>query len=108
MEDAADAFHVDPDETIWVEARIREALAELDMRRVRAATEDSYARAIASLKQAREGVRDKESSRTLNEQIATLEKERASLKALDSATPVVVSNARRVSGRRTEIDAVRP
>ena len=62
----------------------------------------------ASLKQARESIRDKEPARTLNEQIATLEKERASLKALDSGTPELVANARRISGRRAEIDATRP
>jgi hypothetical protein len=106
--DFADTLRVDPEETVWVEARIREALAELDTRRVRAETEDSYARAIASLRQARESVRDRESTRTLNEQIATLEKERASLKALDSAPPEVAMNARRVASRRAEIDAARP
>lgn len=106
--DFADSLRADPEETVWVEARIREALAELDTRRVRAETEDSYARAIGSLRQARESVRDRESTRTLNEQIATLEKERASLKALDSASPEVALNARRVAGRRAEIDAARP
>ena len=107
-EDAASALRVDPDETVWVETRIREAVAALDTRRLRAETEDGYARAIASLKQARESIRDKESARTLNEQIATLEKERASLKALDSGTPELAANARRISGRRAEIDALRP
>jgi hypothetical protein len=106
--DAASALHVDPDEIVWVEARIREALAELEARRLRAETEDGYARAIASLKQARESIRDKESVRTLNEQIGTLEKERASLKALDAGTPELVANARRISGHRSEIDSVRP
>jgi len=106
--DAAPAIRVDPDETAWVEVRIREALAILEARHLRAETEDGYARAIASLRQARESVHDKESARTLNEQIATLEKERASLKALDSATPALAANARRVSARRAEIDAVRP
>ena len=107
-EDTASALGVDSDETVWVEARIREALAELEARRLRAESEDGYARAIASLKQARESIRDKESARTLNEQIVTLEKERASLRALDSGTPELVANARRVSGRRAEIDSVRP
>jgi len=107
-EDAASALRADPGETVWVEARIREALAELDTRRLRAETEDGYARAISSLKQARESIRDKESARTLNEQIATLEKERASLKTLDSGTPGLAANARRVSSRRAEIDAMRP
>ena len=107
-EDAASALRADPGETVWVEARIREALAELNTRRLRAETEDGYARAISSLKQARESIRDKESAKTLNEQIVTLEKERASLKALDSGTPGLVANARRIAGRRAEIDSVRP
>ena len=107
-EEAARALGVDRDELAWVRARILEAVVALEMRHVRGASDEAYARAIASLKQTREAVRDKDSAKTLNEQIAALERERASLKGLEALPVEIASNARRVAARRAEIEAVGP
>ena len=49
--DAARALGVDPDEFAWVRARIVEALVALDGSRVREESGETYARAIASLRE---------------------------------------------------------
>ena len=99
---------VDVDEFAWVHGRILEAVVALDTRRWRSASDETYAHAIASLKQARDSIRDKESSRRLNEQIGALEKERASLKNLETLPAEIAANARRVAPRRAEIEAAGP
>ncbi|HTD52465.1 MAG TPA: hypothetical protein VK780_05530 [Thermoanaerobaculia bacterium] len=104
-EEAARSLRVDVDEFAWVHGRILEAVVALDTRRWRSASDETYAHAIASLKQARDGIRDKESSKRLNEQIGALEKERASLKSLETLPAEIAANARRVASRRAEIEA---
>jgi hypothetical protein len=103
--DAARLLAFDADELTWVRARILEALAALDTRKVRAASEESYARAIASLKRTRDSARDRETVKSLTEQIAALEKERSSLKTLESMPASIQANARRVAARRAEVEA---
>jgi hypothetical protein len=77
----------------------------LETAQVRAAAEGTYARTIASLKEAAKGAKDRETARKLEEQIAALERERANLKAPDQASPSVVANAKRIAPRRAELQA---
>ncbi len=107
-EDAARAVGADPEEFSWVRARIVEALVTLDTRRVRATAEETYARTLAALNETRKSVKDKDTLRTIDEQIAGLEKERASWKRAEALPAAVASNAARVAARRAEIDAVWP
>ncbi|MGH9399946.1 MAG: hypothetical protein ACRD00_06230 [Thermoanaerobaculia bacterium] len=106
--DAASALGADPDEHAWVRARVLEATIVLDQRRVRAASSETYARTIAQLHETRSSVRDAGSLRSIDEQIAALERERASWKKLEPPLPAVEANARRVEKRRGEIDASTP
>jgi hypothetical protein len=103
--DAARAVGVDPDEVAWVRARVDEALIEADSRRVRAASDEVYARTIASLRETRKSVRDAASARSVDEQIAGLERERATLRRASSAPPAVVENARKVAARRADLES---
>jgi hypothetical protein len=105
--ETARGFGVSSEELAWVEARIVEALAALDTRRLRNASEETYNRAIASLKRTRDSVRDREILRTLNDQIAALEKERASLKSLEAVPASILANSRRVAPRRAELEAAK-
>src|SRR5262249_37927528 len=105
--EAARGFGMDSDELVWVRARILEALAALDTRKVRSASEESYSRAIASLKRTRDSAKDKETLRALNEQIAALEKEKASLKNLEALPASILANARRVAPRRADLETAR-
>jgi hypothetical protein len=106
--EAIRAAGVDPDEYTWVRARIIEALLELKNRKVRSASEETYARTIASLRQARQSARERETQRTLDEQIAGLERERASLKQVDAAPISVTLNAKLIAKRQAEIEALSP
>lgn len=103
-EDAARAVGVDPDELAWVRSRIDEALLESDRRRVRAASDEVYGKTIAALKETRRSVRDEKDGRTVDEQIAGLERERATLRRPDTVSPALAANSKRVAARRTEID----
>jgi len=105
--EAARGFGMDSDELVWVRARVVEALAALDARKVRSASEESYSRAIASLKRTRDSAKEKETLRTLNEQITALEKEKASLKTLEGLPASIMANSRRVAARRTALETVR-
>jgi len=105
---AARAAGVDPDEYAWVRARVIEALVALENRSVRAASEETYGRTITSLRHARQAARDRETQRTLEEQIAGLERERASLKQVDAAPVSVTMNAKLIARRRAEIEALSP
>jgi hypothetical protein len=96
---------VDPDEVAWVRARVDEALIEADSRRVRAASDEVYARTIASLRETRKSVRDAASARSVDEQIAGLERERATLRRPSSAPPAVIENARKVAARRADLES---
>lgn len=104
--DAARALGQDPDEFAWVRARIVEALIALDESRVRQASAETYARAIASLRATLKSVRDPQTARTIQGEIAALERERAGLTSPDPLPTDVAANARKVAGRRTELEAV--
>jgi hypothetical protein len=107
-EEAARAVGVDPEEFVWVRARVVEALVFLDTAQVRSASEGTYARTIASLREATKSVKDRETLRRLNDQIALLERERGSLKPPEAPPAAVAANARRVAPRRSDIEAARP
>ena len=104
-EEAARAVGVDPEEAVWVRARVVEAIVYLEASQVRNAAEGTYARTIASLKEAAKSAKDKETLRKLEEQISLLERERAGLRAPDPPASSVAANARRVAPRRQELDA---
>lgn len=105
-QEVARAVGVDPEEFAWARARVVEAMIVLDAQRVRVASDETYARTIASLKETRKSVKDPQTLRTLDEQIAALEREKASLRQLDSSPPNIVANARRVMARRAEIETL--
>lgn len=103
--DAARALGIDPDEFAWVRARIVEALVALDETRVRQESSETYGRTIASLRLTLKSVRDPETARTIEGQIAGLERERSGMRAPDALPADVAANARKVSGRRVELEA---
>lgn len=104
--DAARALGVDPDEFAWARARIVEALVALDSARVRQAAAETYVRSIASLRQTRKSVRDPQTARTVEAQIAGLERELAGMRAPDPLPVDLAGNARKVTARRAELEAV--
>ena len=106
--DAARALNVDPDEHAWVRARVVEALGALDERRVRTASAETYARTIARLQETRKSVKDPATLRSLDEQIAGLERERAAWRKPEPPPASVAANARRIEKRRAEIEAALP
>lgn len=104
--EAARALGIDPDEFFWVRGRIVEALVELQSQKVRTAAEAVYARTLASLRESRKSARDAATARTMDEQIAGMERERSTIRRPDPAPAPIVANARLVAGRRVEIDSV--
>jgi hypothetical protein len=106
--DAARALTIDPDEHAWVRARLLEALVFLDEKRVRGSSAETYARTLAKLHETRAAVRDPLTARTIDEQIAALEKERSAWKKPEPSAPSLAANARRVEKRRAEIDSTAP
>ena len=108
-EETARAVGVDPEELAWVRSRVVEALVSLDTAQVRSAADGTYARTIAAVREAAKSVKNPETLRRLNEQIALLERERASLKSPESPPAAVAANARRVAARRADLETtVRP
>ncbi len=105
---AARAAGVDPDEYAWVRARVIEALVALENRKVRSASDETYARTIANLRRALQSARDRETQRTLEEQIAGLERERAGLKEMETAPISVTLNSKLIARRKLEIEALSP
>jgi hypothetical protein len=103
--DAARALGVDPDEFAWARARIVEALVALDASRVREASAETYARAIASLRTTLRSVRDARTARTVESEIAALERERAGMRRADPLPGALAANARKVAARRSELEA---
>ncbi len=103
-DEAAVAVGVDPDEFAWDRTRITEALLELDRRKVRASSDEVYGKTIASLRETRRSVRDAATGRSLDEQIAGLERERATLHRSEPGSTALAANVRRVAARRAEID----
>ncbi|MEP6801690.1 MAG: hypothetical protein ABJC07_07125 [Acidobacteriota bacterium] len=102
--EASRAVGVDPEEFAWVRSRIIEGLLEADRRRVRSASDEVYGRTIASLRETRRAVREASIARSVDEQIAGLERERATLRRAEPVSPALAANARRVAARRGEID----
>jgi hypothetical protein len=108
-EETARAVGVDPEELAWVRSRVVEALVSLDTAQVRSAADGTYARTIAAVREASRSVKDGETRRRLNEQVALLERERASLKPPEAPPAAVAANARRVAPRRADLETtVRP
>jgi hypothetical protein len=106
--DAAQALAVDPDEQAWVRARVLEAFVALDEKRVRGSSAETYTRTLAKLHETRAAVKDPLTARTIDEQIAALEKERAAWKKPEPSSPSTAANARRLEKRRAEIEAAAP
>lgn len=104
--DAARALGIDPDEFAWARARIIEALVAQDETRVRDAATGTYDRTIASLRKTLESVRDRETARTIQSQIAALERERAGMRRPDPLPADIAANARLVGSRRAELEAL--
>jgi hypothetical protein len=102
------ALGIRPEEIAWTRARIVEALVALDERRVREASAEVYAKSIATLRASRAAVRDPGRARALEEQIATLERERATFRRDETPAPALARNMRRIAARRTELEAVTP
>jgi hypothetical protein len=96
---------IDPEEFTWVRSRVVEALVLLDTAQVRSGAEATYARTIASLKEAARSVKDRETLRRVNEQVNLLERERANLKAPEAPPAAIAANARRLAPRRAELEA---
>jgi hypothetical protein len=99
---------IDPFEFVWVRARIVEAIVALDSRQVAEAALESYARAIATVREARRSARDAQTAARLDGEIAGLERERSTLRKGEGPTPQMVRNAARVAPRRAEIESLGP
>jgi len=60
------------------------------------------------LRDARQKTTDPARARTLDEQIAVLERERAGIRRSETPSPSLAANMKRVSSRRAEIEALAP
>ncbi len=100
-------MEVDPAEFAWVRARIAEALLALDARQVSDAAAETYASALAHLRETRRAAKDPKTAARLDAEIAALEKERA---ALHRPVPASAAsrNAALVAPRRAEIERAGP
>jgi len=106
--EAARALGISPEEIAWTRVRVIEALVALDERRVRDSSAEAYAKTIATLRSARSGVTNAERVKALDEQIATLERERATFRNVETPGPALTANMRMVAGRRAEIEPLAP
>ncbi len=106
--ETARALGIAPEEIAWTRARVVEVLVALDERRVREASAEVYARALTSLRAARGKTRDPAESRVLDEQITALERERATVRQEETPSQVLLTNMRRIAGRRAELEALAP
>jgi hypothetical protein len=106
--EAAIALGVPTAEYDWVRARIVEALQVLDERRVRDSAAGTYAKALASIRETRRKVTDPETARTLEAQIAALEREAGASARAEKLPPPLAANVRKVSARMADIGPVRP
>jgi hypothetical protein len=100
--EAARALGIPSEEISWTRARV------VENRRVKESSADVYTRAVATLKEARQITRDPERARTLEEQIANLERMSAELRRAETRPPALAGNMRRVAPRRAEIEALAP
>jgi hypothetical protein len=106
--EAARALGVLPEELSWTRARIVEVLVALDEKRVREASAEVYAKAVAQLKTAQSAARNPSDARVIEEQIAALEKDRSALRREETPPPSLARNIARVAGRRAELEALAP
>ncbi len=106
--ESARALGISPEEISWTRARIVEAMVALDERRVRESSAEVYAKTLATLRAARAGVTNAERAKALEEQIATLERERTSLRSTETPSPALAANMQRVAARRAEIEPLAP
>lgn len=97
-----------PAEYDWVRSRIVEALLALDSRQARAAALESYGRALAALREARQGAVNAASAKRIESEIAALERERQATRRPDPLLAVVAANAAKVEKRRAEIQSAGP
>jgi hypothetical protein len=103
---AARDLGIDPVEYDWVRARVLEALAYLDARRVQDGAAEAYGRSAAVLREARRETRDPRTASRLDAEIATMQREGTAARRSDPALASGVRNADLVARRRAEIDAV--
>ena len=75
---------------------------------MRESSAEVYAKTIATLRAARAGVTNAERAKALEEQIATLERERSSLRSTETPELALAANMRRVAARRAEIEPLAP
>jgi hypothetical protein len=106
--EAARALGVDPVEYVWVRARVLEALAWLDARRVQDGAGEAYARSAAVLREARRETRDPRTASRLDAEIAAVQRESGAVRRSDPGFAAGQRNADLVGRRRAEIDAVAP
>ena len=106
--DAVTRLAVSPAEFDWVRARIVEALLALDSRQATTAVTDSYGRALAALKEARQGAVQAASARRVEAELAAFERERQATRRPDPLMAVVAANAAKVEKRRAEIQSAGP
>jgi len=106
--ETARALGIAPEEISWTRARVVEVLVALDEKRVREASAEVYAKALSSLRDTRAKTRDPADIRVLDEQIAALERERATVRQEETPSTVLLSNMRRIAGRRAELEALAP
>jgi hypothetical protein len=106
--ESARALGVLPEELSWTRARIVEALVALDEKRVREASAEVYAKAVAQLKAAQSAARNPSDARVIEEQIAALEKDRSAFRREETSPPAPARNIARVAGRRAELEALAP
>jgi hypothetical protein len=97
-----------PAEYDWVRSRIVEALLALDSRQATTAAVESYGRALAALREARQGAVNAASARRIESEIAALERERQATRRPDPLRAVVAANAAKVEKRRAAIQSAGP
>jgi hypothetical protein len=105
--EVATELGIDPAEFAWVRARIGEALVALDSRQVGDAAWDAYGGALARLRETRRATHDSRAAARLDAEIATLERERGTLRRSEAASPAS-RNAARVAPRRAELEKIGP
>jgi hypothetical protein len=98
---------VDPVEFAWVRARIAEALVALDAKQVGDAAYEAYGPALARLRETRRTTSDPRAASRLDAEIATLERERATLRRTEAAAPAS-RNGVRIAARRGELERAGP
>jgi hypothetical protein len=105
--DVAEEGSLDPAEFAWVRARIAEALLALDARQVSEGAGETYAAALARLRETRRSTRDAKTAARLDAEIGALERERAALRRPVPASPAS-KNAALVAPRRGELERLDP